>query len=239
MTHPLPDRPPPYGTVVFDCDSTLAAVEGIEELAGERRGEIEAWTARAMAGELPLEAVFARRLERIRPGAGDLARAARRYRETALPRAGELIAHLTALGKRVHVVSGGLLPAVRPFAVELGIPPEHVHAVDLHLDARGAYAGFDEQSPLARSGGKREVIAGIAAEPGAGPVVLVGDGATDLEAADLVARFVAFGGFAARPAVLAAARVRVLAADAAALVPHLFSREERAALPAHLRPSAH
>jgi hypothetical protein len=33
-----------------------------------------------------------------------------------------------------------------------------VAAVDIHFDEDGGYRGFDEHSPLARSGGKREVM---------------------------------------------------------------------------------
>ena len=56
---PVPRR---YKTVVFDCDSTLSTVEGIEELARERRAEVEALTVEAMRGALPLEQIFGRRM---------------------------------------------------------------------------------------------------------------------------------------------------------------------------------
>ena len=39
---------PPYRTVVFDCDSTLSAIEGIEALASARRDEIRALTERGI-----------------------------------------------------------------------------------------------------------------------------------------------------------------------------------------------
>ena len=32
----IPDQEPPFETIVFDCDSTLSSVEGIDELAGEQ-----------------------------------------------------------------------------------------------------------------------------------------------------------------------------------------------------------
>ena len=61
----LSDAPPPYGTVVFDCDSTLSAIEGVDELAGEKRDEVEALTRRAMNGELSLDQVYGERLDLI------------------------------------------------------------------------------------------------------------------------------------------------------------------------------
>ncbi len=227
----LPDAPPPYGTLVFDCDSTLSEIEGIEELAGAQKDEIAELTNRAMDGAVPLEEVYGLRLERIRPTRPAVDAVAELYFERRLQNSAELVAAARALGKRVVVVSGGVTPAVAPFAALLGIPaPADVFAVDLRFDEGGAYAGFEEDSPLARAGGKIDVLRGIAAAEAAGPVAFVGDGATDLEAAGEVARFVAFGGVARRPAVFEAARVRCEAADFAALVPHLFSSDERAAL---------
>lgn len=227
----LPDTPPPYGTIVFDCDSTLSRIEGIEELARDCRREVEALTARAMNGELPLEAAYGARLDLIRPTRGAVADVAGLYSAAALPHAAELVAALHALGKSVRVVSGGLLPAVQPFAVRLGITaPERVEAVDIRFDPEGQYAGFDDASPLAKSGGKIEVLQRIARAPGAGPVAFIGDGATDLEAAGECARFIAYGGVVRRELVFESARVTCESSDFAALLPLLTTEEERRSL---------
>ncbi len=234
------DAPPPYAGVVFDCDSTLCAVEGIEELArlaGRHVAELEELTARAMEGELRLEQVYGRRLELVQPTAEEIAQVGRRYRESLLPGARDLVRALHFLGKRVMVVSGGLAPAVRDVARHLGLSDGDVHAVELRFDAAGRYAGFDARSPLARAGGKLDVLRALAAQS-AGPLALVGDGATDLEAAPAVARFVAFGGVVRRPAVFAGAAVRAEDRDLAALAPLLLSPAELLRLsgdPAHAR----
>ena len=57
---PLRDVPPPYATIVFDVDSTLSAIEGIDELAeaAGMRKEVSQLTNRAMRGEIPLESVY-------------------------------------------------------------------------------------------------------------------------------------------------------------------------------------
>ncbi|MDB2576786.1 HAD-IB family phosphatase [Planctomycetota bacterium] len=213
---------PPFAAVVFDCDSTLSSIEGIEELTAEHP-EISALTAEAMAGRVPLEEVYGRRLELAGPLAADMERIARRYEATAIAGAAELIAALHHLGKRVEIVSGGLLPAVRPFGVQLGVPAAGIHAVDVEFDTSGAYVDYDRGSPLARAGGKRELLA---ERFPAGDVVLVGDGATDLEAKDACARFIAFTAVERRPDVVEGADVEVSQADHAALLPHLVSAEE-------------
>ncbi len=223
----LGDTPPPYGTVVFDCDSTLAAIEGIEELA-RGNAEVARLTKEAMEGRIPLEQVFGRRLALVRPSRADVERIGRLYVETLLPNVAHLVAALRALGKRVCIVSGGLLPAVRAVARALSLPDEDVHAVDLRFDAQGAYAGFDEGSPLARAGGKLTILTELR-RPGEG-LALVGDGATDLEAAPAAERFIAFGGVERRARVLAAARVRCLEPDFRSLAPLLLSRAELAGL---------
>ena len=66
----------PAPLICFDCDSTLSSIEGIDEL-GRARGaavfaEVEAMTNDAMNGKLPVEAVFGRRLEIIRPTRADV-----------------------------------------------------------------------------------------------------------------------------------------------------------------------
>ena len=57
--------------LLLDCDSTLSAIEGIDELARVRGdavfAAVEQMTADAMDGRIRVEDVFARRLELIRP----------------------------------------------------------------------------------------------------------------------------------------------------------------------------
>ncbi|MDA1266495.1 MAG: HAD-IB family phosphatase [Planctomycetota bacterium] len=225
----------PFGTVVFDCDSTLSSIEGIEDLAVGREDEVRALTDRAMNGELPLEDVYGARLELIRPTAADVERIGARYIETALPHAAQLVSALHHLGKRVAIVSGGLLPPVRALAAHLGIPAAEVDAVGVFFDSAGAYAGFDTDSPLARAGGKLEVVRALAeGEDARPPLVLIGDGATDLEAAPLCERFIAFGGVVRREQVFAAADVTCAVPDLAALVPLILTSEEQAHLAASI-----
>ena len=60
-----------FSTVVFDVDSTLSGVEGIDWLA-ERRGAVTAavvrqLTQRAMNGDVALEEAYAQRMELVAP----------------------------------------------------------------------------------------------------------------------------------------------------------------------------
>jgi phosphoserine phosphatase len=204
---------PRFATVIFDCDSTLSAVEGIDELAGPHREASSALTNAAMRGELRLEDVYGRRLELIRPSRAQIEALGRLYVERLVPDARETIAALRAEGIAVRIVSGGLLPAVRAVARAVDVPDEHVAAVDVWFDPRGAFAGWDSHSPLASSFGKRAQLERWNGMPR--PVMIVGDGITDLEARPPADIFVAFAGISARDPVLAGAdaviRIRSLA----------------------------
>lgn len=194
---------PAFRSVIFDCDSTLSAIEGIEELAVGHRAEVERLTGLAMQGAVSLESIYGRRLDLIRPSRKAVDRIGRMYIDRMIPGAPEVVRSLLAEGIRVFILSGGLLPAVRALGHHLGVPDEYIGAVDLRFDRSGAYAGFDEASVLTRSGGKRMWIE--ARTDIVRPVLLVGDGATDLEAKPVIDRFAAFTGVARREPVVAAA----------------------------------
>lgn len=198
--------PPRFASVVFDCDSTLAAMEGIDELAGPHAEQVARLTESAMRGELPLEAVYGRRLELIRPSRAAVERLARQYLEMLVPEARQTVAALQSGGVAVYIVSGGLLPAVLAVSRALGVPDERVAAVAIRFDPNGDYAGFDSASPLTLQDGKRTVLEQWV-PPIARPSLLVGDGATDLAARPAVDRFAAYAGVAARRPVMEAADV--------------------------------
>ena len=190
-----------FRTVVFDCDSTLSAIEGIDELAREQRDEVVALTNAAMRGELTLEAVYARRGRTISSRREALDALAVRYIDAMVPDAREVVSALKSEGIEVRVVSGGLRAAIIPLVRALGLDVGALAAVDVYWNEDGSYARFDQASPLARTGGKREIVGRWREETG-GPLMMVGDGMTDLEAKPPADFFVAFAGIAERPAVV-------------------------------------
>lgn len=193
--------------ICFDCDSTLSAIEGIDELARARGPEtfaaVEAMTNDAMNGKIAVEAVFGRRLEIIQPTRENVAAIGRRYIETIEPTAKATIAALAARGWTVVILSGGFRPLIAPLAAVLGVT--RIEAVDLFFDAAGNYRGYDTDYPTTRSGGKPEVIARLKKEFQPSQTVMIGDGASDLEAKPVVDRFIGFGRYTVRPKVQAGA----------------------------------
>ena len=216
---------PKFRTVLFDCDSTLSAIEGIDELAVNCREDVERLTDAAMRGRIPLEEVYGRRLELVRPTRAAVEALGRTYVARLVPDARETVAALQAAGVDVRVLSGGLLPAVLAAADALGIDRDHVDAVDVFFGADGSYAGFDSASPLAATGGKQRAIERWTVDR---PAMMVGDGSTDLEARPAVDMFVAFAGVVERPAVVQAADAVVRANSLAPVLPLVLNADDLA-----------
>lgn len=214
--------------VVFDCDSTLSSLEGIDELAALAgvRAEVEALTHQAMNGDVPLEAVYGKRLELIRPGRADLAQIAREYLATLVPGARETIAALQARGIAVAIVSGGLRDALLPLAKVLGIDEANLFAVPLEFDGNGDYLALPDH-PLTTAHGKADIIAAWKKQHGFRQVIMVGDGMSDIAAraegaADAV---IGYGGVIVREAVREKADVFVVEQDLQTLLPLLIPEE--------------
>jgi phosphoserine phosphatase len=197
----------PSKLIIFDCDSTLSAIEGIDELARMRGpmvfAEVEAMTTAAMEGKIPVEDVFARRLAIIKPRRADVDAVGRLYVERVEATALATIKQLKAAGWTPVILSGGFRQAIAPLAAHLGIA--RVEAVDLCFDAAGDYTGYDADFPTTRSGGKPECIVRLKRELAPVRTVMVGDGVSDLEAKPVVDRFVGFGRYIQRAKVKAGA----------------------------------
>jgi phosphoserine phosphatase len=230
----LPAIWPSHPIVIFDCDSTLSTIEGIDELAriSGSEDEIAVLTKQAMEGDLPLESVYGYRLGVANPSQTQVNEIAGLYRDTLVPGAKQVIEALQALGSEVFIVSGGLFEPVRDFGVWLGVPRENIFAVGMEYDQlagswwryweysdrdRRSYMAY-EANPLAGTGGKPRVISAIRTEH-PGRAMLVGDGGSDLEAQGAVDLFVGFGGVEYRETVAKESQVYIHSLDLCPILP--------------------
>lgn len=202
--------------IVFDCDSTLSSIEGIDELARVKGAEIfrevEALTHAAMNGEVPLDEVFSRRLEIIRPDLSTCQQVAQLYIDTVEPTAVATLDALRAQGWTPVILSGGFKRLIAPLAEYLNI--QTVEAVPLELDQDGNYIGFDASYPTTYNGGKPEIIRHLKQTYQPERIVMVGDGVSDLETKSEVDSFVGFGRYTPRAKVEAGADHFIYALDA-------------------------
>ncbi|MHB8626363.1 MAG: HAD-IB family phosphatase [Aggregatilineales bacterium] len=223
-----------FDLIFFDCDSTLSAIEGVDELARlkGKEGRVGLLTQKAMDGDLELSDVYGKRLRAIRPTRGQLAQIEQLYWDRMVADAPEVIGALHALGKQVFIISGGLAAPVRGFGRKLGVPDARIRAVELefnelsgdwwkyyapHARAEEAYLDYDD-GPLTVSSGKAEIVRSLA-DGQWGRRLMVGDGMSDLAARSAVDLFVGFGGVARRARVEAEADVYLAAPRLAPILP--------------------
>ncbi|RZC59834.1 hypothetical protein C5167_007134 [Papaver somniferum] len=195
--------------VCFDVDSTVCLDEGIDEIAefcGAGKAVAE-WTARAMGGSVPFEEALAARLSLFRPSLTQLQEYLEKRPPKISPGIDELIKTLKAKNTDVFLISGGFRQMIHPVALVLGIPVENIFANQLLFGSSGEFVGFDENEPTSRSGGKATAVENLRKSHQYKKMVMIGDGATDLEArkpggADM---FICYGGVQHREAVAAKA----------------------------------
>jgi phosphoserine phosphatase len=208
---------PKYRLIFFDVDSTLVTIEGIDVLAGGNP-EIVRLTEAAMNGEIPLDEVYARRLEIIRPTEAAVRDLARRYLDSIVEGGEETVRALKSAGCVVHLVTAGIEQALEPLATKFGVA---FHAVPLRFKRSGEYEDFDRRSLLARPRGKEIVVRDIRARS-KGKAAFVGDGISDLEAKPAVDLFIGFGGVHTRPRVRDNADVFVAGPRLDSILPHVL-----------------
>ncbi|MEO1164889.1 MAG: HAD-IB family phosphatase [Chloroflexota bacterium] len=205
-----------YDLIFFDCDSTLSTIEGIDELAKlkGKEGRVGLLTDKAMNGDLDLSEVYGKRLKAIRPTRGQLKAIEKRYIETEVEDATKVIAALHYIGKKVYIISGGLVDAVRGFGRRLGVAPENIRAVELEYnELSGEWWRYNEpqaqheqtyleyvEGPLTISSGKPDIINDLTGQQ-IGRRFMIGDGSSDLATRDTVDLFVGYGGVVDRDKV--------------------------------------
>ncbi|XP_030747197.1 phosphoserine phosphatase [Sitophilus oryzae] len=194
--------------VCFDVDSTVIREEGIDELAKfcGKGSEVSSLTAKAMGGSMTFQESLQLRLNIIQPSLSQVKDFIRSQPPTLTPGIKNLVNLLHARKIPVYLISGGFQCIIAPVAKELHIPFEHIFANRLKFYYNGDFAGFDESQPTSRSGGKGVVIQHLKDKYHYRNLILIGDGATDLEACPPADAFIGYGGNIIRPSVKAKAK---------------------------------
>jgi len=214
-----------FRTVIFDFDSTLTAIEGIDYLA-ELYGvaeQVRAMTRSAMNTHSVTPEMYDDRLQLIRPVQHDIDMLVEKYQQSLMPGVKEAISALQSLEKRVFVISGGLRQALLAVGKFLNIPADRIYAVDIYFNDDGKYTGFDRNSPLIGVNGKKSVIQKIEPER---PVVFVGDGANDVAARDAVDLFIGYGGAEYRPPIEEQCEIYIQDKNFTSVLPKILTDQE-------------
>ncbi|HSE78568.1 MAG TPA: phosphoserine phosphatase SerB [Alphaproteobacteria bacterium] len=200
--------------LVADMESTLIENEMLDELAAKAGigDQVAAITRRTMNGELDFEASFRERIAMLRGApARWLDEAKARIR--VVSGATTLVRTMRAHGARVAIVSGGLRTFTRHVQTLLGADEEHgneIEIVDGKLTGRprGPILGRDAKLATLRRLTEQMRLDASAS-------LAVGDGANDVPMLSAAGLGIAFR---AKPAVAAAAPIRIDHGDLTALL---------------------
>lgn len=208
------DAPEPR-LFVADMDSTMIAVECIDELAGYAglKAEVAAITERAMRGELPFAEALHARVALLAGLPVEVVDDCRRTCVVLSPGAKVLVRTLGARGVRCVLASGGFTAFADPVAAELGFHEVRANRLEME-DGRltGRLLGT-----LVDADAKRAALveAARALHADAATVVAIGDGANDLPMVRAAGVGVAYR---AKPALAEAAVARLDHAELDALL---------------------
>ncbi|KAK9737282.1 hypothetical protein QE152_g10833 [Popillia japonica] len=189
--------------VCFDVDSTVIKEEGIDELAKfcNKGNEVAELTKKAMVGTMTFQEALKLRLNIIQPTLQQVRQFIQTKPPTLSPGIKYLVQSLHNRKIPVYLISGGFRSIIGPIAKSLNIPQEHIFANRLKFYFNGDYAGFDEYEYTSKSGGKALAIQKLKDTYGYKNVILIGDGATDLEACPPADAFIGYGGNVIRESV--------------------------------------
>ena len=183
-----------FDAFVFDCDGTLASIEGIVWLAklNNCEEEIESLTEHAMSSGGINKALYEKRLNTIRPTKQQCIDVGKAYIQHLTKDIQIVIQALQKLNKSIYIASAGILDSVVYLANYLNIPSKNVCAVPLYFKDSGDYESFDHQHLMTKSDGKATFIQSLKEKHQ--HICAIGDGANDLSMMTQADLFVGFGG---------------------------------------------
>lgn len=154
-----------------------------------------------MGGTTLFQNALKARLDLIKPSIENLENIQKEHPLQFTPRLKELIEILHKKGKNIYLVSGGFRQMINPIALQLGISVSNIYANNLFFTEDGEYNGFDTNEPTSKDGGKAKVIQDLIDKYDYKCVIMIGDGATDMQARPPAKAFIGYGGIIEREKV--------------------------------------
>jgi phosphoserine phosphatase len=201
--------------LIADMDSTIIAVECIDELAdfAGLKPQVAAITEAAMKGELDFEAALIARVALLKGLPASVLDRCYAERVRLNPGARTLVRTMAAQGAATALVSGGFSFFSERVAEAAGFARHRAN----RLDAKDGVLTGEVARPILGRAAKLAALREIAAEAGIEPeaVLAVGDGANDADMVEAAGLGVAYH---ARPALDAVADARLRHSDLTALL---------------------
>ena len=197
-----------FKNIIFDVDSTLTKIEGLDEIA-RRKGmlsRVREITAAGMNGDLPYRVSFQKRwLEIVRPNERDLEWLGEQYIKNLVEDAFKVVIELMSMGLNVFILSHVPEVSINILARSLSLPKENVFAVPIKF-SQASVMSVPEAFLEVIEDFKDRVIKAVRIS---GPTVMVGDGMTDYEAGKYADLFIGFGGVVRREKLKALAPIYI------------------------------
>ena len=189
-----------FKSIVFDVDSTLVTIEGLDEIARRKSvlTEVASITTAGMRGEISFQESLTMRLNIVNPSRDGVVWLGEQYLLHLTPGGKEVISFLRSHDSGVYLVSGAYSLAIEKLALHLGVDQKNVFGIDLEFDNEGEYVSTDPSQLLLQDNGKRKLIEQLDLER---PLAMIGDGSTDLETKSYADLFIGFGGVTEREVV--------------------------------------
>ncbi len=201
--------------LLADMDSTMIRQECIDELADYvgLKAEVSAITERAMRGEIAFEPALRERVALLKGLPLSVVDEIVASRITLMPGGRELVRTMRAAGAYTALVSGGFTVFTSRIGAMIGFDEDRSNILELDGDRLAGRV----RDPILGKEAKRERLLALRAARGlpADATMAVGDGANDLAMLGEAGLGVALH---AKPAVAAAARVRIDHGDLTALL---------------------
>lgn len=216
--------------VCFDVDSTVSPDESIDILAAHcgAKEKVQELTKKAMQGNVLFQDALRARLDIMNSNSATILKCLQEDPPRLSNGIAALVSALHTSGIQVYLISGGFRVFVNILATKLKIPLENVFANSILLRSTAApsdvvvkcgdlvqfvakytessvqleYCGFDQEEFTSRSGGKAAAVKHVMEKHGHKHVVMIGDGATDLEAKPPAVAVIGYGGIVTREKVL-------------------------------------
>ncbi|MFO1258913.1 MAG: phosphoglycerate dehydrogenase [Gammaproteobacteria bacterium] len=197
--------------LIFDFDSTFVQVESLETLASislKHRADcaniidkMTHLTQGAMAGSLSFSEAISEKVSLLSASKRDIDELIIALRNKVTP---SILRHkqfFETYRDKIYIISGGFFEFIWPVVKPFGIIKEHVFANNFHYDYQGHIIGFNQDNPLAQSGGKVKLLKTLNFDHNS---IIIGDGYNDyeLKAAGVVRHFFAFTENVTRPSVV-------------------------------------
>lgn len=171
---------------VFDFDSTLTSVEGLDVLAeisleGKSEREeivkkIQEITDLGIDGDISFTESLSRRIALLKANKSDLDKLIDLLRTKFSDSVLENKAFFDQYKDQIYVISCGFKEFIVPIVAELGISEDRVYANTFTFDEEGMINGFDDKNPLSQHNGKVNCLRGANLE---GEIQIIGDGYSD------------------------------------------------------------